>query len=65
MNYQAEIKKVSKVCYPQWHYDKGKLYYGVVTDFGVVGSTRKKGREWKIAYEFLVKLGKIKHTQTT
>jgi len=54
------IQNVSKICCPIGYYDKGKFYYGVVTDFGVVGEAKNKKKQWRSAYNTLDQLGKIK-----
>jgi len=59
IQYRIAIQQVSKTCYPQWHYDHGKCYYGVVTDWGVIGSTPKKKNQWKSAYNSLLQMKKI------
>jgi hypothetical protein len=62
LQYRIAIQKVSSICYPKWHYEFGKCYYGIVTDFGVVGSTTKRKNQWKNAYNQLVQLKIIKTT---
>ena len=59
LQYRIAIQQVSKICYPHWYYDKGICYYGVVTDYGVIGNTRKKKNQWKSAYDTLVQMKKI------
>ena len=64
LQYRIEIQKISKICYPRWHYDKGKRYYGVVTDFGFAGFSIKKKDQWKSAYNCLVQMKLINQTTT-
>lgn len=60
IQYRIEIQKVSTVCYPKYYYDNGKCYYGVVTNFGMIGGTTKRKNQWKSAYNTLVQMNKIK-----
>ena len=59
LQYRIAIQKVSKICYPQWHYDQGKCYYSIVTDWGVVGSTSKRKNQWKSAYNSLKQMKRL------